>query len=128
MPFTSKTVATHAQNRSKVCILCFEKGSSMKDLNDKTIVDLKRVRDYFFTNYDHKDMKFPNGLCARCRKLLQRIDLPTDHKEKKDVSDLPDPVDFSKLKFPALTRSSGSLNLVAFFVLHFENQQTSHCF
>ena len=56
-------------------------------------------------------MKFPNGLCTRCRKLLQKIDLPNDDKNKKEVSDLPDPVDFSKLKFPTITRSSGSLHL-----------------
>ena len=46
--------------------------------------------------------EFQSDLLNDCRKMLERIDLPSDAKDKKEVTDLPDPVDFSKLTFPHL--------------------------
>ena len=99
---------SHAQNRAKVCLLCFEKGSSMTVISGLV---LNRVKNHFLTNYNPNDQKFPNGICARCRNLLINVDRPSDDAKRVESSDLPDVVDFSKLQFPVITRSSGSLSL-----------------
>jgi hypothetical protein len=69
-------------------------------------VNLLRVRKYFFEDFDPSEVKLPNGICSRCRKLLENVE-----KGSKDTSDLLAPIDFNTLKFPALTRSLGSTSL-----------------
>ena len=91
---------THAQNRSKVCLICFQKGSTMRSTESPQ--NLKRISEFFMENYDPYDLKMPNGLCQCCSKKLERMET------KNSESTLPNPVDFSKLEFPAsITRSRG---------------------
>ena len=94
---------THAENQSQVCLICFQRGSDMRKLVN---VNLLRVRKYFFEDFDPSEVKLPNGICSRCRKLLENVE-----KGSKDTSDLLAPIDFNTLKFPALTRSLGSTSL-----------------
>ena len=53
-------------------------------------ITLERVRKYFFEDYEPNDILLPNGLCARCRKLLERVD-----NGLCDISMLPEAVDFN---------------------------------
>ena len=106
MPTTSKT---HDENRSKVCLLCFQKGSTMRSAGSPE--NLTRIQEYFFENYDPSDLKLPIGICGCCRQKLLNLENKKLGKDKdKPLPEviLPDPVDFSKLKFPAsITRSRG---------------------
>ena len=99
---------SHAQNRAKVCLLCFQKGSSMTVISGTV---LTRIQVHFLTSYNSNDQKFPNGICTRCRKLMTSVDRPSGDPQRIESSALPDVVDFSKLQFPVMTRSSGSLSL-----------------
>ena len=99
MAFVKNKPQTHAQNRAKVCLLCFQKGSSMTQIS--TGLTLTRVQSHFLTNYNPLDMQMPNGICGRCRVMLGKVDKKEIGSEK-----LPDPVDFSKLEMPVTTRSS----------------------
>ena len=104
MPFTTPK-STHAQNRAKVCLMCFQKGKAMRNITEGV---LKQIHSFFISNYDPSELKMPNAICSRCRVLLGQ----TEKKEKQFVLvDLPDPIDFSKLTFPTITRSSGVTNL-----------------
>ena len=96
MPNQAKT---HEANRYLVCLICFKKGSSMKKISG---IILKRVQDYFYEEFDPNDEKLPNGICARCRNILLNID-----QGKLEPSALDDPIDFSALSYPTLTRSFG---------------------
>ena len=65
---------THGSWRSHVCLICFQKTDSFKivyviDKNNQEVVGavLKRVREHFFTNFDPKDTKLPNGLCGKLK-------------------------------------------------------------
>ena len=73
--------------------------------------NLKRIQDFFIENYDPSDLKMPCGLCACCRLKLEKMEIKKLGKDKdKPLPEikLPDPVDFSKLQFPAtITRSRG---------------------
>ena len=62
---------SHDENRSKVCLLCFQKGSSMKSLVPSKEI-LKRVQNFFIENYDPSDLKMPAGLCSSCRLKLNK--------------------------------------------------------
>ncbi len=94
-----KEAKTHAQNRACVCIVCFEKGS---DVRKCTEININRVRQFVLEDFDTSNPKLPSGLCARCRKLLEKVE-----KQEIGVEVIPDWVDFSKLEFPVITRSSG---------------------
>ena len=74
-------------------------------------IALTRIQVHFLTNYNSNDQKFPNGICGRCRYLMTNVDRPSGDAKRIESSDLPDVVDFSKLQFPVMTRSSGSLTL-----------------
>ena len=91
-------VKNHTQNRAKVCLLCFQKGSSMTQI---TGVVLKRVQTYFMENYNPLNMQMPNGICTRCRVMIGKVD-----KNEIPAETLPDPIDFSQLEMPVTTRSS----------------------
>ena len=97
-----KKAKSHAQNRANVCLICFKVGSSMTKIGGIT---LDRVKRFYIENFDPTDAKMPNGVCAHCRKLLERID-----SGKLDTNCLPDPINFSSLSFPAVTRSTGTLD------------------
>ena len=94
----------HAQNRAMVCLLCFNYNKKTKKITDG--LQLERVKKYFFEGFDTSHPKYPNGICNRCRKILLDIE-----REKSSLDSLPKPVDFSALKFPVMTRSSGVSNL-----------------
>ena len=70
----SKIVKTHDENRSKVCLLCFQKGNSMVSLISRP-TDLHRVKTFFIEDYNASDLKMPSGLCAACRKKLERKEM-----------------------------------------------------
>ena len=101
MPKKSKR--NHSDNRKLVCLLCFQKGSSMTMIANKT---LDRVKTYWFENYESNDERLPNGICGRCRILLEKVE-----KGVKKSTDLPECIDYNQLHFPKLTRSSGNVNL-----------------
>ena len=85
---------THNENRSLVCLICFKKGSSMSTIVG---VNLERVLKYFMEDFESCDLKLPNGLCSHCRNILY------NHEKGKSVL-ISDPIDYSKLSFPVLTR------------------------
>ena len=106
MPNTSKT---HDENRSKVCLLCFQRDKNIRSAESPE--NLRRIHEYFFENYDPSDLKLPIGICSCCNRKLLNLENKKLGKDKdKPLPEviLPDPVDFSKLKFPAsITRSRG---------------------
>lgn len=88
---------THDENRSKVCIVCFEKGSY-----DITATVLQRIKDLFIENYELEDECYPTSICGRCRATLSDIS-----SGKKHHSALPEVFDFSKI-LPEYVRSTRS--------------------
>ena len=106
---------THSENRSKVCLVCFQKGSPKAMQNAGAAANLKRIKEFFLENYDPTDLKMPNGLCVCCvNKLLKKDKRKIWEKENKEATQpppetkkpppdptLPDPVDFQKLQFPS---------------------------
>ena len=69
MPSPAKT---HGQLHSSVCLICFQKGSSMLTLIEG--LTLTRLRKYFFAKYNPDDVKLPCRTCTRCRNLLLKVD------------------------------------------------------
>ena len=61
----------HEQNRSKVCLVCFDKGtkSSMALI---TGVQLRRIHDFFLEDYNVNNPELPNAICSCCRKKLEK--------------------------------------------------------
>ena len=59
---------THAQCRAKVCIICFERKKSMRDLrsNADYVANFKKIVG---PNFDIENPRIPSGLCDYCRKL-----------------------------------------------------------
>ena len=110
---------THNENRSKICLMCFTKP---KESNRKKIQDpgpyLTRIKSYFMENYDPTNQYMPNSICSRCAKLLLAIETAKDLCKKQkcnctanvhndgaiEMSKIPDPIDFSALEFPTITR------------------------
>ena len=101
------TGSTHGQNRSKVCLFCFQKGSTMFPITGLT---LQRVKTHFLANFDPSDQKMPISICSRCRNMLNAVE-HSDEKKRIKVEQLPEVVDFSRLDFPVITRSSGVTDL-----------------
>ena len=60
-------------------------------------VAYKRIIKYY-PNFDFNDPKQPIGICALCRKKLEKVD-----NGKMSVDDLPTPIDFSGLDFGGYT-------------------------
>ena len=107
----SKNKKSHDENRSKVCLMCFQKGSSMISLVPSKEI-LKRVQNFFIENYDPSDLKMPAGLCSGCRLKLTKKEQKSKESQNAEYPlpevNLPDPVDFFKLQFPStITRSRG---------------------
>ena len=105
------TALTHDQNRSKVCLICFQKGKKDTIRSTESPQNLKKIQEFFMENYDPSDLKLPAGLCACCKTKLDRMEIKKSGKDKdKPLPEviLPDPVDFTKLVFPpTITRSRG---------------------
>ena len=74
-------IATHDQNRSKICLMCWTKPN---DKNRTRIqgINLTRIKSLFMTNYDTEDPYMPNALCSRCAKLLYNVEISKDPKKK----------------------------------------------
>ena len=72
-------------------------------MTDIVGVTLSRVIKYFMEDFDPNDVKLPNGICTHCRNILLNI-------EKEKPAALNDPIDFSKLSFPFLTRKYESIS------------------
>ncbi|KAK6168742.1 hypothetical protein SNE40_019927 [Patella caerulea] len=84
---------SHTDNRSKVCISCFQKCSSMSSTDGEKI--LSRIRTSYISNYDPEDAQLPRAVCTRCRNLLLKIE-----KGERDPQELREPFDFSKIVLP----------------------------
>ena len=54
-------------------------------------------------DFDISDPKLPNGICGHCRMKLLEV-------ENGNPNTLEDPVDFSTLSFPVLTRAYGGIS------------------
>ena len=67
-----------------------------------TGIVLNRVQKYFMEDFNPNDQNLPNGICGRCRNILLDID-------SGKPAALEDPVDFSTLNFPVLTRTFGGV-------------------
>ena len=102
-----KEGSTHGQNRSKVCLLCFQKGSTMFPITGLT---LQRIKSHFLANFEPSDQKMPISICGRCRNMLNAVE-HSDEKKRMKVEQLPEVIDFSQLDFPVITRSSGVTDL-----------------
>ena len=66
---------------------------------------LTRIQKYSFENQDPSDLKLPNGICGCCSTKLLRLENKKLGKDKdKPLPEviMPDPVDFSKLRFKVL--------------------------
>ena len=111
---------THDQNREKICLLCFTKP---KESNRRKIQDgpiLTRIQTFFMQNYNPNIQYMPNGICTRCAGLLNAIEKAKENCKKlkcscignnhnngdKESLKLPDPVDFSALEIPTITRNN----------------------
>ena len=80
--------ASHEDNCTKVCLICFKKTTT----RPITGVTLERVKTYFLASYDPSTGIYPTGICANHRNVLNSIQQGT-----ADWSDLPKPVNFSEL-------------------------------
>ena len=97
----------HETCRGLVCLLCFRKpipNSSGRIITENNYAP--RIRKYWLANYDPCDEKMPNGICAVHRNLLLAIE-----KKTLKPSALPNPIEFSDLYFPRITRNSGVSSL-----------------
>ena len=64
-------VRTHNENRALVCLMCFEKGSSMRKI---TGVILSRIQKYFIEDFATSTLELPSSICSRCRKILINVE------------------------------------------------------
>lgn len=60
-------MATHEQNRLKVCLLCFKKKSNLRVISEKFA---KVIRNHSLPYYDRHDEKYPKTMCHSCRIIL----------------------------------------------------------
>lgn len=89
----------HNENRSKVCVVCFEK--SKYKITD---VIVSRIRSYFIENYDVDDESVPCGICSKCRRDLMDVS-----NSVKSVDILPEPYNFDSIfAYTRATRSDPS--------------------
>lgn len=85
--FHSRKAATHEENRNKVCIVCFRKGTY--NITDSV---KERIRLYFMENISFNDSRVPAAICGNCRAHLLEIS-----QGKKLVDTLPESVDTSTI-------------------------------
>lgn len=89
---------SHEENRAKVCLICFKRGSSMQRIGDAS---LSRVQQFFCSDYDINQEFLPAAVCARCQRLLLDIE-----RGSRSIESLPEPFDFSVVVPTRTTRSS----------------------
>ena len=114
MPRKESKALDHNTCRGMVCIICGNKAipiSSVRVINANNYTGL--IQKHFIQNYDPSDQYKMNGLCNGCRNKLSEkekfLNLTEEEKAKikKKEPELPDPIDFSLLEFPVITRSTG---------------------
>ena len=112
MPGNAKT---HLEFRSLVCLCCWKKGSSPRNIG--TGVLLKRIQAIpKYATYTTSDQKLPSVCCGACNKILTQIE-----KGEKTLNDLPEGIDLATLKFPVSTPHQLRINGVATI------DQLTHC-
>ena len=74
---------THAQNRSKVCLLCFQKFPKPNMRSAESPVNLRRIQEFFMEDYDPSDLKMPSGLCSCCHLKLDKMESKKLGKDKE---------------------------------------------
>ena len=62
---------SHKDNRALVCLICFSKGSGMTEVKEGTVT-LNRIYKFFLKLFNLSNQHFPNGICTKCRKVLER--------------------------------------------------------
>ena len=104
MPGNAKT---HLEFRSLVCLICWKRGSSPRNIGSGAL--LKRVQAIpKYATYTTSDPKLPKSCCSACNKILTQID-----KGEKTVSHLPEPeIDLTKIKFPVSTPHQLRINSI----------------
>ena len=105
MPRKKPNKMTHGQNRSKICAICHEKPipiDSNRIVNEENYGH--RIRFFVNENYNFDDRHSPKGLCLACRNKLMSA-------AKGNVVEFSDPLDYSQMNFPVLTRSLGVTDL-----------------
>ena len=98
----SERKLTHAENRSKVCLICFQKGSTMRSAESPK--NLSNIKEFLMENYDPLDLEMPSGVCTFCLNILYIMEIKKLSKDKEKPMPeikLPDPIDFAKLQFPS---------------------------
>lgn len=60
---------THDEPRSSICLLCFNK---TKEIRVVKCDQEQLIRQYFIANYNSVDRRFPNAVCGKCRKIIQK--------------------------------------------------------
>ena len=63
---------SHTENRAKVCLLCFQKGSDMVPVRRGSV--LVRIWKYFIENYDPNEEHLHSAVCARYRQIIFKIE------------------------------------------------------
>lgn len=75
---------THAENRFKICLLCFGKSKVMVKID-------RKLKDLVMNNveYDCSDERLPAAVCINCKKNLYQIKKNSENKAKLPIfSDL----------------------------------------
>ena len=95
-----KEKRNHDANRHFVCLLCFEKSKTIFPI---TGITLQRVKKYWMENYDEADPRLPAAVCAKHHKMLACVETG---QRGATIDSLPDPLDYSKMAFPIMTRGA----------------------
>ena len=65
MPHCSKT---HEENRTRLCLICFNKGKTMRLLNDEAY---NLIEKFVLKGFDRGDHRLPSAICGTCRLVIQ---------------------------------------------------------
>ena len=65
MPHHAKT---HEENRSQICLLCFNKSKVMRLLTED---HYETIENYILDGFDRSDNRLPNAICGTCRLTVQ---------------------------------------------------------
>jgi len=64
---------THNERRVKICLLCYEKKSNVRIINDEQAKLIKERADGY-EHYEINDIHLPSGLCQTCIQKLRKCD------------------------------------------------------
>ena len=114
MPRKDSKKLTHGQNRAKICSVCHEKpipNDSNRIVTEENYAS--RIRKFVNRDYNSNDRHCSKGLCAPCRNKLLEAEKneQLEFDKRKPTPEFPDPLDYSQMNFPLLTRSSGVTDL-----------------